>query len=411
MATYPDVIGEYIDAPERFATGGLQYAGYFEPGTISVGQAANLYLLLQNTLNVPIEIGLKIDLPQSGGFLRSKNPLLQVEEEEIEVKLAAAEVGLLTWPIATTDHAEPGELTIGVEAKVSAQGKGERIRPPKSKSQLESNLLDSPVGLNLIGSLGATYVEKSVKKGVFGLKISDKPAPIDQRAPEMKSAFEIIWKKKEAKFFAEAVQEIHLREVKIKKELTVEALYVNLYSESTHRFADVGLPLRIGEAIVMGKILTYSCQYFLADPQRRNGLLVPIWEHALEAEVDTTDSLALIRSIGFHHVLRLSAAIGFGLIAQAFGRQFWSKTERQAVASHIADSVDLGQSMDTEFLYLPLLMAGTQICNKVQLQGEDVNHTLALIAKARDARIGLFSDQDMAQADQIYDRILKKMLG
>jgi hypothetical protein len=404
--SFPDVIGDYIEAPQRFNTGGLQYAGYFEPDSIAPEQVANLYLFLQNTLNVPLKVGISVVVPQSGGFLKAKHPMLAVDSPEIEVSLAAAEVGLLTLPVTTTEYTESGQQALVIEPKVSTDGRGERVRPNKSKSQLDTSLIDSPVGLNLVGSVGATYVENAVKKGSFELKVRGQPSPPD-RALKMQHNYETIWERKEAEFLNKAVREINLREVKLNNELTVEAIYANLYGESTERFADVGVPLRIGEAIVMAKALTYSSQYFLSDPVRRNGLLVPIWAEALAGDIDTTNSLEVIRKVGFHHLLRLAVATSFGLIAQAFQRQYWSRQERLAVANHIANHVEVGQSLDSDFLYLPLLMAGTQICSKVKLSGEDVSHTLALIKKARKARVGLFADQEMEQADKIFNHILK----
>jgi hypothetical protein len=118
----------------------------------------------------------------------------------------------------------------------------------------------------------------------------------------------------------------------------------------------------------------------------------------------------VIRTVGYHHLLKLSVALSFGLIARTFGRQFWSLEERQAVVNHIADTIDMGEPLDIEFLYLPLLMAGTQISNKLRLPEEDPGHTLALINKARQARANLFADEDMAQANKIYNQILKKAL-
>ena len=52
----PDIIGEYIFAPNRFETGGIQYVGYFEPNTIAPHQTTNLYLFIQNTFNVPAKV-------------------------------------------------------------------------------------------------------------------------------------------------------------------------------------------------------------------------------------------------------------------------------------------------------------------------------------------------------------------
>jgi len=407
--SYPDIIGEYIDQSERFFSSGLQYGGYFEPTKIAPEQVANLYLFVQNVFNTPLKTQLSVQVPQSGGFLRAKKDMLKVESEEIELELSAGEAGLLAIPVTTTEDVEEGEHSLTIEVKAQAQKGAQRVRPTQSQSSLDTALIDSPVGLNLVSSLGATYTENSTKKAPFKLNVAGKPAP-PERAPQTKHSYEQIWTENQVQFFNQAVKELNLREVKLKDELNVESLYANFFGETTTRFADAGLPLRIGEAIIMAKILTYCCQYFLSSPKRRNGLLVPIWEQALANEMNTTDSLDIIRGVGYYHVLRLAIAVSFGIIAKAFGRQLWPLQERQLVANHIADSIEAGQDLDPEFLYLPLLMAGTQICGNLKLKGEDPGLTLALIAKARDARPNLFLDDDMVQADKVYNRILKQAL-
>jgi hypothetical protein len=257
--------------------------------------------------------------------------------------------------------------------------------------------------------MGATYTEKSVKKVTYSLTVSGKPAP-PERAPQLQHKYQPIWAESHMELFNKAVQEINSREVKFKKELTIEALYAMLYAESTTRFADAGLPLRVGEAIVLAKILTYSSQYFLSSPDRRNGLLVPIWERALETDLDTTDVLEVIRAAGYYHVLKLASAISFGVVAKAVGRQYWPLIERQAVVTHIADCIEINQELDVDFLYLPLLMAGTQISNKLKLSGENPRQTLDLIKAAYEARLGLFAESDMERANKIFNQILKKAL-
>jgi hypothetical protein len=405
--SYSDAIGEHIAAKERFFSGGLQYAGYFAPDQIAPGQVTHFYFFLQNVLNVPLAVTIRINPPQTG-FFRGNKPILEIDSSEIELNLAAAEAGLLTIPVTTTEHARnEGDYSLTLEVKATPKGRGDRIRPPKSQSQLTSDLIASPVGLNLVGSLGSTYVEKSAKKVSYNIEIGGDAQPTPERL-SLKHTYETIWTRQNAKLFNAAVKEINLRQVNLKNELTPEALYVNLYGESVKRWADAGLALRIGEAIVLAKILTYSCQYFLSHPKLSNGLLLPIWEQAFEFEADTTDSLGIIRTIGYHHLLKLSVALSFGLIAKTFGRHFWPLEERQAVVSYIADTIEAGETLDTDFLYLPLLMAGAQIVDKLKLPGENVSHTLALIAKARQARAGLFADEEMAQANKIFNQILKK---
>ena len=316
----PDVIGEYIDEPVRFETGGVQYAGYFDPAQIAPEQVTHFFLFLQNTFNAPVAINIKVNLPTTGGLFSSGRPILKVQESIIQVKMAQAEAGLLTLPVTTTEQIQEGEHSLTLELKVATQGKPNRVRPAKSQSKMGRGFIDSLVGLNLVSTMGAAFTEKSVKKASFPLKVTGKPDP-PERAARLTGKYQTIWVEDYLNVFNKAIQEINSREVKFKKELTVEALYAMLYAESTSRFADAGLPLRIGEAIILAKILTYSCQYFLSSPDRRNGLLVPIWERALDSGADTTDVLEVIRTAGYYHVLKLSAAISFGIVAKAVGGQ------------------------------------------------------------------------------------------
>ena len=92
----------------------------------------------------------------------------------------------------------------------------------------------------------------------------------------------------------------------------------------------------------------------------------------------------------------------------AGGQHYWPLVERQAVASYIADSIEDGQELEEDFLYLPLLIAGTQIFDKFKLDRENVNDTLDLMKAASQARPDLFAADEMAQAGKIFQLILKR---
>ncbi|MBN1220451.1 MAG: hypothetical protein JXM69_16105 [Anaerolineae bacterium] len=405
-AAYPDVIGEYLASPERYETGGVQYLGYFEPARIAPEQVANLYLFMQNVLDVPLEVIIQTTIPRVGsGLFRSGKEVLRVNKPALKLEMNEGEAGLLTIPVTTTEDTPSGEYLLALEMNVTAKGRGNRTRPSQFQGKLGSkSLIDNAVGLNLASTLGVTYVEKPVKKATFTLQVAGKPQ-ISERAPKLGHSYQTVWTKDQMDIFNRAVHELNLRQVKLKNELIVEAIYATLYSESVSRFADAGMPLRIGEAIIMAKILTYTCQYFLSSQDRANGLLVPIWERALDTNIDTTDALQVLRTIGYYHILRLAIALSFGIIARTAGRQPWSLEERQGVNDHIADNIETGQSLNEEFLYLPLLLAGTAISNKLILEGEDPRQTLALMRKAYEARTDLFLEDEMAIASKIYHQI------
>ncbi|MDM8521025.1 hypothetical protein QUF64_13335 [Anaerolineales bacterium HSG6] len=398
-----------MTAPKRYTTGGVQYAGYFEPATIKPGQVANLFVFLQNNVSVPNKVTINVELPKTGGLFGGGSPALEVEKTSFELTLQRGEAGLLTLPVIATQQAKSKAYNIGLQLKTKPQGAPfERIRPDKFRTTLNTDLIDNPVGLNLVGTLGATYTEKQVKKAEFSISIEGKESVTDETALEHN--YQTVFSDKDAEFFNRASQEIELRRVKLDKEITPDGLYTALFSTSTVKFADAGIPLRVGEAIALAKILTYSCQYFLDNPENYSGLLLPMWQRAFEAGYDTTDALDVICKVGYYHLLKLSIAISFNLIAQATGKQVWSLDERQGVTGFIADNVETGQTLELDFLYLPLLIAGAYVSKEVVLPKEDVKHSLRLLQVASQNRKTLFSDSDMAKPRQIFTNIIKKAI-
>ncbi|MDM8528171.1 hypothetical protein QUF58_08145 [Anaerolineales bacterium HSG24] len=407
--SFPDIIGEYILAPKRHSTGGVQYAGYFEPATIKLGQVANLFIFLQNNLNVPNKVTVNFELPKTGGLFGGGSPALEVEETSFEQTLQRGEAGLLTLPVIATQQAKSKDYSLGLQLDVKPQGApSERIRPDKSSSLINTDLIDNPVGLNLVGALGATYVEKQVKKAGFTINVDSKETVTDETPLEY--SYQTVFSDKDAEFFNRASQEIELRRVKLDKEITPDGLYTALFSTSTVKFADAGVPLRVGEAITLAKILTYSCQYFLDNPKNYNGLLLPMWQRAFEVEYDTTDALDVICKVGYYHLMKLSIAISFNLVARAAGKQIWSLDERQGVTGFIADNIETGQQLDLDFLYLPLLIAGAYISKKIVMPKEDSKHSLRLLQVASQNRETLFADPEMAEPRQIFTNIIKRSL-
>jgi hypothetical protein len=181
--SYPDIIGDYLTSPERFGAGGIHLAGYFSPDTIALGEMAELNLFIQNNLNVPVEIQIKLALPQGGGFLQKKVDLLKVRQPLIKLKMSQAEAGLLSIPVTTTNIIKAGQWRIGVDAAITSKNRGDRVRPTSAKCLLKNDLVDAPTGLDLVSSLGATYTESSIKKAGFNLPFPVAP-PNRCKAPK-----------------------------------------------------------------------------------------------------------------------------------------------------------------------------------------------------------------------------------
>jgi hypothetical protein len=404
---YPDIISEYLDATERYETDGVQIVPYLEPAEVPIGGVANLALFLQSAVDVPVEVTVQPDLPQTGRFRGA--PMLAVSQQELSVALEPAQVGALFVPVATTPRAKEGQHQMHLNVAVSVDGQPTRIRSLEAQGRFRSELIDDVVGLDLARVVSVPYKATPTDKISVSLAVRGKVESPDQ-GPKLATEFQALWSQEDVARQGEALQEVSQRRAIIVDELQLEPLYVALTVEGQKRFADAGLPLRVGEAIALAKILTYTFGHFMANGDLQDGLLVPMWELANEYGLPTGDPLWVVRNVGFHHLLRLSVALSFGVVRQALGNQPWSVEERRAVISLVADSVEARHPLQAEFLYIPLLTAAAHISPQVVMDGEDNNHSLRLLQKAKAMRSDVFADPDLADANQIFERLMNTAL-
>ncbi len=402
---YPDVIGEYMYAPNRYEADGLQYVGLFEPEICGPGEKTNFVLCVQNVVDASIEVLTKITSP---GQIRGQ-PILGVQDSEVGFQLAKAEVGLLTVPIVANPQAKGGEAELGLEIKVKG-GQAERVRQPRKAAILPNQLIDDVTGLNLVGVIGSTYRVQKGRKSKFKVMIDPQGGgePLDN---DVAHNYQSLWTVDDAATLQTAQRQINQDRAQILGELKIEPVFIALYAETQQRFADAGVPLRIGEALALGKLFTYATQYFLQHEDWQNALLCPIWERAIQHDVPTDDPIEVFRSVGYNHLLRLTANLSFGLAAQAHGKHLWSQEERRTVAEFLVEALAQGSGIEVDFLYLPLMLGAVNMFQQVSFPAEDMADSIQLLKQAYQARIAnsLFVDPDMAQAGQLYEALLQKI--
>jgi hypothetical protein len=404
---YPDIIGEYLAATERYEASGVQIVPHLEPAEFALGEVANLVLFLQSALDVPVELSLKADLPKTSRFRGS--PLLALGSQELKVALEPGQVGSLFIPVTTTSQGKEGQHQLHLNVSGQAQGRATRIRPQRATSRFRSDLIDDLVGLDLVHVLGTPYRVTPTQKISVTLKVRGQAESAGEAA-DLATRFQPLWSLEDFERQGEALQEVSQRRAVIIDQLQTEPVFVALFVEGQRRFADAGAPLRIGEAIALGKVLTYTVRYFLADGNLQDGLLVPMWELANHFDLPTGDPLWVLRNVGFRHLMRLAVALSFGVVRQALGRHPWVAEERRAVISLIGEAVEAGQALPPEFIYIPLLMAAPAASQQIVLEGEDSRHSLRLLQKAKAARARIFDDPELMEANVLFDRLLSAAL-
>jgi hypothetical protein len=152
--------------------------------------------------------------------------------------------------------------------------------------------------------------------------------------------------------------------------------------ESQERLREAGLPLHMGEALFLAKILTYTVEYFFKRADWQDAILVPAYMLAFRYDLPTDDPVLLICRADYARMARLAISLSFGLLRLRTHRDLWSREEQLAVAGLVSERVESGGLLPAEFLYLPLLLGGVLVAGEVQMPGEKPAQSLALLGQA-----------------------------
>ena len=404
---YPDIVCEYIEAKQRYESDGVQIMPFLEPAQIPVGGYSTLIVLIQSALDVPTELVIRMELPTVGRI--KAEPLIEIGESVLRVELAPAQVGTLKVPVRATPRAREGQYEVRLNVAVKTSGSASRVRASRRSDGFQSDMMDDVVGLDLGRVLGVSYTVTPTRRISVPFAIAGQAQAVEP-PPSMSSQFQSLWKVEDADLQAKARKEVNLRRVDIVHSLAPEPVYLALFVEGRERCARSGAPLRVGEAIALGKMLYFTTFHFLASGDLQDGLLVPIWETALRHDLPTLEPIWVLRNVGFGHLLRLSVALSFGIIGKALNSQPWDLEERRTLTLEISDRLEKGQALPVELVYIPLLAASTIIGSSVIGSGEDVRQSLSLLKTAKAARADVFSDPELAQSSGILDQLLDTAL-
>jgi hypothetical protein len=375
---FPDILGDLVEARQRFEISGVHYMVALEPAEIAPGETTALHLWLQNCWDIPVKAVVTAGLPAQA------SPTFSILQERTDVPLKAAEVGQLTIPIASSAETEPGTYLLPLMLTVKSETRGLYIRSQKTAGQLGQTLLSFTTGLELASTTSLGFAARTMPKQELSLRVSGPP----QSTPpaDLTPTFVSNWTIDDLAFVGKARQHVNDQRLYLQPQLTRQALYLSFLDESQTRFKDCGLPLHIGEAIYLAKILTFAVEYFLEQPHRQDVILIPPYMLAYRYSLPMDDPVFLIVRADYARIARLAISISFGLMHQRLKRDVWTAEEQLALADLIADRVERGGALPAEFLYLPLLLGGLLVTHQVQMPGEKPLQSLKLLETASQQR-------------------------
>jgi hypothetical protein len=394
---YPDVLGDLVDARKRFEVNGVHYVLALQPSTIAPGETTALRIWLQSCWDTTVQIALTIGFPPQ--VARS----FRVAQARTDVPLEAAEVGEVTIPIACAPEAQPGTYAVPVTVGAKFETRGLYVRSQQAEGQLGDTLLSFTHGMGLAATAGLGFVARTQPEQELALHVEGPPGP--SPSPNLTPTYLSHWTVADLPIQGKAQQYVNDQRLYLQPQLTRQALYMAFLDESQARFKDAGLPLHIGEAVFLAKILTHAVETFVQRPDRQDIILVPAYMLAYRYNLAMNDPVFLIVRGDYARIARLATALTFGMLRQRLKRDIWTIEEQVAVADLIADRVERGGALPAEFLYLPLLLGGLMVAGQVQMPGEKVAQSLGLLAQARQKRAAELAENPELTA--LFDRLLQ----
>ena len=354
---YPDVMNDLTDARLRSESGSVQYLAEFVSGEVPAGHVARLALTCQNIVGAPTRLRVDLSVPKPRGKLRrlSQAPF-EVMETVIRLTLEGGEVGQLTVPVRVHVQVPPDKYAFTVHVESETQPGAARARPTSTQNQIEGLRIRYPQGLGItqIASWGFDAARRNVQDVQLEVVESAGEPPEASLAPQFNS----VWTPQHWDFVSTARRELDERRLYILSELTTDRVFASMFQESPMWFAESGVQMHVGEALLVAKMLTSTVTHLLSTAVGQDCLLIPIFAYALANEQPTGDVLWLVTQLGYTHVLELAIAQSFSLVEQAVGRQVWNVAEQRAARDFVIESLNTGAPLPIEFLYLPFNPGG-----------------------------------------------------
>jgi hypothetical protein len=257
--------------------------------------------------------------------------------------------------------------------------------------------------MRLAATVGLGYTARTQPRQELTLQVQGPAQPGPD--PDLTPTYLSHWMVDELPIQGKAIRNVNEQSLYILPKLTRQALYVAFLEESQDRLRDAELPLQIGEALFLAKILTFTVEYFLKRSEWQDAILVPAFYLAYRYDLNVDDPVMLVARADYARITRLAISLSFGMLRRRLGQDVWTMEEQEAVADLVADRVERGGPLPVEFLYLPLLLGGLMVADKVQMPGEKLAQSLALLAQARQKRADALAE--IPELVQILDQLLK----
>lgn len=435
---YPDVLG-YITGGQRCNVNVAQLALAVRPRVVRAGRPFEAVLLVQNASDVNVDITATLTVPdqdarkQKGRFLSKKNHLL--------VGVRPAEVGYVVLPLTSLpDTAVHDSYKIAMEVSVKPLKKPTRIRLPEGGAEVATAYLreDSNASIQemkkLLWSTSKRFGLRDVLEASFGLL----PGRLGQIV-DFQPGWVNLWHMSD--FFDERLMidqygALMLNGVlpRLKKEFTLDLLT----DATSQHFKAIGYKLQPLEALFIAKLLAlvlemaapgeetfdYLGHYIFnaaqtlrraaSEDDRRAPL--PRWCSRVLREITKDERLAntpaeTVCEKAYDELLQDAIPHAFRMIRTVSGEEFGTEDEIEDYAARMVEMLHQARSMDFTHAYMPLIIGGIIIHDRMIGANEDISASLRGmhdVLKMREPEMTDSNDVIFMLTKQMVNRSLQK---
>jgi len=435
---YPDVLG-LVTKDTRHTIGPVQMALTTRPQAVKAGKPFEVILLIQNTIDAPVDVTLTLQLPdkdangQKGRFLHGTDRLV--------VGLAAAEVGYALLPMSTLPDTAPSDkYTIGLDIAVKAIEKGDQVRRgngsafdpkslPKDQRKHIAELANLTFSAKKRGFLRGNALETTVniQPGKVGSPLQLKAGWHSLWTMETDSDTDLLLAR-----YREVMQH------RVVPALTRKGLFKPLHDKVTATFSKAGYPLMDIEAVCITKLMVLILEY--AQSSRNAQAILEAGIYDIDAHLSGTsfdsggerqyphwfdkmlralahdERIAKVPVKGLVHFaffeLMYDAMMhGFALVGKSSGEDLGTPEEMQAYAENALAAIKDKQSLDFSTVYMPLVLGGVLAYDRVMMKDETLSEGLNELKYLLDDRAeerNESTEMIFVLAKRVIDQSLKK---
>lgn len=408
---YPDVLG-LITGGTRFTLEGLQVAFGLSSESVPAGSPFEAIILVQNTVHADIDAVLRLVVPDRD--LAGQPDRLRTQmTRPLRIGLRAGEVGVLYWPIQTHLNTAPGhqyalQLDVHVEHKSrdlrpirDAQGgtpfdvqefEGER---QQTVEQLRHLYFSAEV--NLIKSTGTLRMTlPGVPQKISLLtRFAIMPAGTGTLLLDTKARYVTLWTESDRGSADRLVSDAKSHLGPLLHSLNRRSVYFPLLKALQPRFEAAGYRLWAGEAVLIAKLMALVVEMGIPKPiPGESQKDMPRWVTRLARmslkEADTLRNTPVEQLVTGHLLYELvydAAIYGFKILRVVLDEPLVAADKTSDYARQLATALtDHQESIDLYMAYVPLVLAGLAISQRIQMPGEDLQETVLLFRRAFERR-------------------------